>query len=168
VVYRSLHHYDILASLYYRYGTIKTKCSTGMTCYLFCNFAIDLILCFSSNHHTTMTKMFRSATVALFRRGSRFCNNQQGSSAVATHTPNNSALPTTEDACCARQTCGFYVWDIPSALLHKWCMSLMKDCVYEGRGGKKVSLLRVYRFHFEWIFVKFCCLQNIPFNDGSC
>lgn len=36
-----------------------------------------------------------------------------------------------------RRACGFYLWDAPSALLHKWCHHLMKDCVIEGRGGKK-------------------------------
>jgi len=37
-----------------------------------------------------------------------------------------------------RRACGFYIWDAPSALLHQWCTHLLKDCVYEGRGGRKV------------------------------
>ena len=37
------------------------------------------------------------------------------------------------------RACGLYVWDAPSALLHKWCHHLLKDCVYEGRGGHKVG-----------------------------
>lgn len=49
------------------------------------------------------------------------------------------------------RACGFYIWDAPSALLHKWCNHLMKDCVYEGRGGKKVRRLRQvgYRLSIE-------------------
>lgn len=37
-----------------------------------------------------------------------------------------------------RRACGLYVWDLPSAILYHWCSHLMKDCVYEGRGGRKV------------------------------
>ena len=40
-----------------------------------------------------------------------------------------------------RVACHMYIWDAPSALLHKWCNHLMRDCVYEGRGGKKVGLV---------------------------
>jgi hypothetical protein len=39
-----------------------------------------------------------------------------------------------------RRACGLYVWDAPSALLHKWCTHLMRDCIYEGRGGHKVRV----------------------------
>ena len=39
-----------------------------------------------------------------------------------------------------RRACGIYVWDAPSALLHKWCTHLIKDCIYEGRGGHKVRV----------------------------
>ena len=38
-----------------------------------------------------------------------------------------------------RTACGMYLWDAGSAFLHKWCTYLMKDCVYDGRGGRKVS-----------------------------
>ena len=34
-----------------------------------------------------------------------------------------------------RRACGFYIWDAPSALLYKWCHYLLKDHIYEGRGG---------------------------------
>jgi hypothetical protein len=34
-----------------------------------------------------------------------------------------------------------YVWDAPSALLHAWCQRLMRDSVYEGRGGRKVRII---------------------------
>lgn len=40
-----------------------------------------------------------------------------------------------------RKACPLYVWNAPSALLHKWCLHLMKDNVYEGRGGVKVRTL---------------------------
>lgn len=36
-----------------------------------------------------------------------------------------------------RRACNFYAWDIRSAALYKWCHHLLKDHVYEGRGGKK-------------------------------
>jgi len=41
-----------------------------------------------------------------------------------------------------RRACSFYVWDMPSALLYKWTQHLLKDCVYEGRGGKKFVRIR--------------------------
>jgi hypothetical protein len=34
-----------------------------------------------------------------------------------------------------RHACGLFLWDAPSALLYKWCQYLLKDHVYEGRGG---------------------------------
>ena len=39
------------------------------------------------------------------------------------------------------RACGFYLWDAPSALLYKWCNHLLKDRVYEGRGGRKFVLI---------------------------
>jgi hypothetical protein len=36
------------------------------------------------------------------------------------------------------RACRFYCWDLPSALLFYWCQHLQRDCVYEGRGGRKV------------------------------
>lgn len=38
-----------------------------------------------------------------------------------------------------RRACGFYLWDAPSAILYRWCHHLQRDCIYEGRGGKKVD-----------------------------
>lgn len=35
------------------------------------------------------------------------------------------------------RACSFYIWNAPSALLHKWCQHVMKDHIYEGRGGVK-------------------------------
>ena len=37
--------------------------------------------------------------------------------------------------------CSFYLWDAMSALLYRWCSHLQADCIYEGRGGKKVSTM---------------------------
>ncbi|KAG7365353.1 hypothetical protein IV203_038556 [Nitzschia inconspicua] len=34
-----------------------------------------------------------------------------------------------------RHACGLFLWDAPSALLYKWCQHLLKDHIYEGRGG---------------------------------
>lgn len=38
---------------------------------------------------------------------------------------------------CSRRACKYYVWDLRSALLYKWCNHLLKDHIYEGRGGKR-------------------------------
>jgi hypothetical protein len=38
-----------------------------------------------------------------------------------------------------RNACSFYIWNAPSALLHRWCHHLQRDNIYEGLGGKKVS-----------------------------
>ena len=35
------------------------------------------------------------------------------------------------------KACMIYIWDFPSAVLSKWCHHLQRDCIYEGRGGKK-------------------------------
>ena len=35
--------------------------------------------------------------------------------------------------------CRLYIWNFPSAILHKWCHHLAKDCIYEGKGGVKVG-----------------------------
>lgn len=39
------------------------------------------------------------------------------------------------------RACNYYIWDVPSAMLHKWCHHLLKDCIYEGLGGRKVQLV---------------------------
>jgi hypothetical protein len=36
-----------------------------------------------------------------------------------------------------RRACGLYIWDAPSALFYRWTNHLLRDCVYEGRGGRK-------------------------------
>jgi hypothetical protein len=36
-----------------------------------------------------------------------------------------------------RRACGLYIWDAPSALFHRWTNHLLRDCVYEGLGGRK-------------------------------
>ncbi|GKY94638.1 hypothetical protein MPSEU_000717700 [Mayamaea pseudoterrestris] len=36
-----------------------------------------------------------------------------------------------------RVACNVYLWDAPSALFQKWCRHLMRDCIYEGKGGTK-------------------------------
>jgi len=59
-------------------------------------------------------------------------NNNNGASSSSTATATTAATATA-----TATACGFYIWDAPSALLYKWCHSLMKDCVYEGLGGRK-------------------------------
>ena len=34
-----------------------------------------------------------------------------------------------------RRACNFFVWDLRSAVLYKWCHHLLKDHIYEGKGG---------------------------------
>ena len=36
-----------------------------------------------------------------------------------------------------RRACRFFLWDASSALLYRWCKHLMRDCVYEGKGGHR-------------------------------
>jgi hypothetical protein len=39
----------------------------------------------------------------------------------------------------SRKACGFYLWDFVSAGLYHTCQYLMKDRIYEGKGGRKVN-----------------------------
>lgn len=55
-------------------------------------------------------------------------------------TGGEQSLQSSLSAAAGGRACNFYVWDAPSALLHKWCHHLLKDCVYEGLGGRKVCL----------------------------
>ncbi len=63
------------------------------------------------------------------RRNKMFHGNED----FAMHSPGNcdgrAVIPT------HRKACGFYIWDFPSAVLYKWCHRLLKDRVYEGKGG---------------------------------
>jgi len=38
----------------------------------------------------------------------------------------------------SRRACGFYVWNAVSASMYHLCRYLMKDAVFEGKGGRKV------------------------------
>jgi hypothetical protein len=40
------------------------------------------------------------------------------------------------------QCCQFFLWNFPSACRYHLCNYLMRDCVYEGLGGKKVNWIR--------------------------
>jgi hypothetical protein len=51
------------------------------------------------------------------------------------------------------KACGFYIWDAPSALLHRWCHHLQRDCIYEGTWCR-VQSFRHLEFH--------CCLCRLP------
>ena len=62
----------------------------------------------------------------------------------APHSQNTAEHASTKHSGCCdgkavvsshRKACGFYVWDLPSALLYKWCQHLVKDKIYEGKGG---------------------------------
>ena len=39
----------------------------------------------------------------------------------------------------SRRACGFYVWNAVSASMYHLCHYLMRDAVFEGKGGRKVS-----------------------------
>jgi hypothetical protein len=67
---------------------------------------------------------------------------RRGGGTAASRAPSSSLLQATSTR---RPTaCRWYVWDAPSALLYHWCRRLQRDCIYEGRGGKKV---RKYIIH---------------------
>ena len=53
-------------------------------------------------------------------------------------TSNGNSLQSTVQLASSGRACGFFLWDAPSAFLHRWCYHLLKDCVYEGLGGRKV------------------------------
>lgn len=46
-----------------------------------------------------------------------------------------TVVPTTRSR--SRRACGLFLWDLPSAILYKWCHHLLKNNIYEGRGGYK-------------------------------
>lgn len=64
------------------------------------------------------------------------------------------------------RACDFYVWDAPSALLHKWCHHLLKDCVYEGLGGRKVCSHLIYGIFIFQINRQICYFVGsyIPYS----
>lgn len=45
-----------------------------------------------------------------------------------------------------RRACGLYIWNAPSALLYKWTNHLLQDCIYEGKGGRKVRIEATHRW----------------------
>lgn len=52
----------------------------------------------------------------------------------------------------SRKACGFYLWNAVSASMYHLCTYLMRDAVFEGKGGRKVGgVLPV-------LGVTFCCL----------
>jgi hypothetical protein len=63
---------------------------------------------------------------------------RQASAVPARRLPFEHATRSSTTTNQSRTACSFYLWNAPSALLRKWCSHLMKDCVYEGRGGVKV------------------------------
>ena len=64
------------------------------------------------------------------------------SSSTTTSSTKSHSLPQLLSSKHGRRTaCSVYIWNAPSALLHKWCHHLQKDNIYEGLGGKKVRSL---------------------------
>lgn len=66
-----------------------------------------------------------------------------------------------------RRACGFYVWDAPSALFYKWCHHLLKDHIYEGKGGYLVRSLIVPVALFYVATNMFCVLLCCCIGDDS-
>ena len=62
------------------------------------------------------------------------------------------------------RACGFYIWDAPSALLHSWCHHLLKDCVYEGLGGRKVCTCQILNISCILHTKMACCGDSIFLN----
>jgi hypothetical protein len=56
-----------------------------------------------------------------------------------------------------RRACNFFIWDAPSALFYKWCRHLLKDNIYEGRGGQKVCYVQNIYFR--------CYCTRVLFNS---
>jgi hypothetical protein len=75
---------------------------------------------------------------------------RQRSASVTTSEPN----PSITAMASGRKACGLYIWDAPSALLHKWCTHLLRDKIYEGRGGHKVREDLI----LEYIDIIYVCL----------
>ena len=64
----------------------------------------------------------------------------RSSSSSNTSTQRMASLPQLLSSTHGRRSaCSFYIWNAPSALLHRWCHHLQRDNIYEGLGGKKVS-----------------------------
>jgi hypothetical protein len=59
------------------------------------------------------------------------------SSFQMTASGSSSASSSIINAGTKKVACGLYIWNAPSALLHKWCTHLLRECIYEGRGGVK-------------------------------
>ena len=74
-----------------------------------------------------------------------------GSSSSSSSARSRSRKPTSSQTPCNgvptvstnRRACNFFIWDAPSALFYKWCHHLLKDNIYEGRGGQKVCYVHL-------------------------
>ena len=58
--------------------------------------------------------------------------------------PLSAAAPTTESASDDRRdhACAFFLWDVPSLIQYKLCEHLLRQNVYEAKGGKKMVRIR--------------------------
>ena len=66
--------------------------------------------------------------------------NQRGGNRWRTSARQRTSLPQQlSSQHVRRKACSLYIWNAPSALLHRWCHHLQRDNIYEGLGGKKVS-----------------------------
>jgi hypothetical protein len=77
-----------------------------------------------------------SDSFAVPGRKAEFTGTRKKSISNGAQTPCNGvpSVPT------HRRACNFYIWDAPSALFYKWCHHLVKDHIYEGKGGHMVCV----------------------------
>jgi hypothetical protein len=90
---------------------------------------------------------------------------------TSSHTPCNG-VPTVS---ANRRACNLFIWDAPSALFYRWCHHLLKDNIYEGRGGQKVcyvhsSFLDATRVLFNSLvhfFLDLVCTLRVQFYSPA-
>lgn len=91
----------------------------------------------ASPHQQPYQKKPNSAASLLLRGGSLQSRRWERMDGKALGGSESTALQSSLSSAAGGRACSFYVWDAPSALLHRWCHHLLKDCVYEGLGGRK-------------------------------
>lgn len=95
-------------------------------------FTVGVVLLLSLSPMTTSRRV-QSADAATVSAGRTRRTTTMAQQHHGHSTCGHPTIPTT------RRACGFYVWDAPSALLYKWCHYLLKDHIYEGKGGYLAS-----------------------------
>ena len=119
---------------------------------------VSLFPCQNQRHRRTDRKPLAhtTTTTTIVRGGSsqaRRWERMDGKSMDHNNGSNNSLSRSALAASGAKthgKACSFYIWDAPSAFFYKWCHYLVKDCIYEGVGGRKVRGSRCFLFSFKF------------------